>query len=314
MNSEITDDQLTVWKVSLALRLRQLSGDAFQDFFADVMVAKHGEGYIPIRAHGALGDKGLDGYTTEDGCVHQCYGAHNGTLKVSTFTKKMTTDLGTAKLKLSPIMKSWAMVHNLDDLPTDVLLHFEQMKADNPDIKFKMFSRDSFEKTVFDLPLTAIEKLIGVAVALKGSRDLDVKALSELVTAIAAAADGLDPIVSEPKPVPVDKLEFNKVPMHWRRLIISHLDLAALVGSFFAEHRDPTIGEAVSTVLRTRYIELRQQTELTPGDILDRLNESVVSSSAGLQTPATMQAAFAILAYFFESCDIFEDSPEKVPA
>ena len=36
------------WKLSLRLKLRQSSGDAFQDFFSDVMQKLHGDVFVRI--------------------------------------------------------------------------------------------------------------------------------------------------------------------------------------------------------------------------------------------------------------------------
>lgn len=313
MNPDITADQHAVWKTALALQLRIANGDRFQDFFNEVMTASHGDKYVPIRAHGSLGDKGCDGYTRDDGCVYQCYGALNAKLNVGTFTKKMTKDLATAQTKLSAIMLRWAMVHNLDGLPTDVLLHFEQLRHAHPKYPLAMMSRDAFERMVFSLTIQQIEGLIGTAIALKGSRDLDAKALSDLIAGIVEAADAPEPPDWDPKTVPSDKMDFNKIPGHWRRLLKAHADLSVEVTAYFRRQVDPTVGDQVASVLKTRYIELRQQ-ELSAGDILDSLHESVVSSGTGLPAPEIQQAGFAILAHFFDSCEIFEDHPDKVPA
>lgn len=74
----MNSNQAYWWRVGLELKLRQLSGTAFQDFFADLMLAAHGDSYVRVRPYGQLGDKGCDGYLASSGRVHACYGAING--------------------------------------------------------------------------------------------------------------------------------------------------------------------------------------------------------------------------------------------
>jgi hypothetical protein len=62
------------WKISLRLKLRQSSGDAFQDFFSEVMEKLHGSNFIRVRPFGQKGDKGCDGYLQPSGQLFQCYG------------------------------------------------------------------------------------------------------------------------------------------------------------------------------------------------------------------------------------------------
>jgi hypothetical protein len=85
------------WRVGLELKLRQSSGDAFQDFFGRVMQARHGDDYIRVRPFGRRGDKGCDGYLASSGRVYQCYGAVNGDEgKVDYLVSKMESDFAKA--------------------------------------------------------------------------------------------------------------------------------------------------------------------------------------------------------------------------
>jgi hypothetical protein len=61
--------------------------------------------------------------------------------------------------------------------------------------------------------------------------------------------------------------------------------------------------------MRVRYQYLRAQ-NLPPSAIMSSLYEMV--TGVGSVTPARQVAAQALLAFLFESCDIFEDDPAKV--
>jgi hypothetical protein len=104
------------YKISLRLKLRQSSGDAFQDFFSTVMGRLHSDDFVRVRPFGQKGDKGCDGYLQSSGQLFACYGAVNGDKgKVDYLVSKMDEDFAKAKKNLSEIMKEWHMVHNLVD-------------------------------------------------------------------------------------------------------------------------------------------------------------------------------------------------------
>jgi hypothetical protein len=111
------------WRIGLELKVRQLSGDAFQDFFGRIMQARYGDDYVRVRPYGQRGDKGCDGYLASSGRVYQCYGAVNGDgSKVDYLVDKMGVDFAKARDALKAIMKEWHMVHNLvDGLPIDAV-------------------------------------------------------------------------------------------------------------------------------------------------------------------------------------------------
>jgi hypothetical protein len=134
------------WRIALELKLRKSSGDAFQNFFSDLMGKRHGDDYVRTRPFGKLGDKGCDGYLQSTGDVFQCYGAINAdTGKVDYLIGKMEEDFLKAKTALSGIMKQWHMVHNLvDGLPTEAILKMEEMRQANANIKFGFIGADGF--------------------------------------------------------------------------------------------------------------------------------------------------------------------------
>jgi hypothetical protein len=109
--------------------------------------------------------------------------------------------------------------------------------------------------------------------------------------------------------VPPDKLEFNNLPGHWRTLIAGGWQNADLVATYLNRHPNPIAGEKIAQLFRGRYQYLRAQ-KLSPGSIMTSLYEMV--TGPGTIPPPRQVAAQALLAFLFESCDIFEDEPAKV--
>ncbi|MHB8270945.1 ABC-three component system protein [Bradyrhizobium sp.] len=306
----ITSEQRYWWRIALELKLRKCSGDAFQDFFSTIMASAHGSDFVRVRPFGVVGDKGCDGYLQSTGKVFACYGAINAASdKVQYLIKKMDEDFAKALKALASIMKEWHMVHNLvDGLPADAILKLEALKQANKAHVFGFIGMEGFEATILALPLVKIDGLLGIAATAQDAQNLQTTELRDLVAAIVQATDAQPIDVSTIRPVPPDKLDYNKLPGHWRSMIAGGWQNAHLVDQYLRQHHDTMIGERIAQRFRLRYQYFKAQ-NLDPGTIMSSLYEGI--TGIGLVPPARQVAAQALIAYLFESCDIFEVPPEK---
>jgi hypothetical protein len=148
--------------------------------------------------------------------------------------------------------------------------------------------------------------LLGVVATSKDTENLQNNCLRDLVINVSRLTEEALFDVASIRPVPPDKLDFNKLPGHWRALIANGWQNTHLVSGYLERHHDPLIGERIAQVLRVRYQYLKAQ-NLLPGAIMTELYELI--AGVGSVTPQRQVAAQALLAFFFESCDIFEDKP-----
>lgn len=311
LDPEISVEQRYWWRIALELRLRQSHGNAFQDFFSVVMGQLHGDDFVRVRPFGKLGDKGCDGYLNSSGQLFQCYGALNGENKqVAKLTKKMTDDFSTAAAKLTEIMREWHMVHNLiEGVPTEAITTLKALETANPKIKFGFIGFEGFVERVFKLTIQQIGSLLGPAASQTDAKNLDITTLRKLVDDLAAAADAVQPEAVDLRPVPVDKLTYNRLPNHWKSLISGGWINAPIVATYFERHPEPLMGDKVAALFKGKYNYFKAQ-HLTPSEIMVALFELV--TGIGNVLPQQQVAAQALLAFLFENCDIFERDPEPV--
>ncbi len=78
---------------------------------------------------------------------------------------------------------------------------------------------------------------------------------------------------------------------------------SGLVNSFFRKTPRPDLGERIAEAFRLRYAELRALD--LPAEQIFRHLQDYAGFHGG--EPKRQGAALAVLAYFFDSCDIFED-------
>lgn len=304
---KISNEQRYWWRIVLELRLRQSHGEAFQEFFSDVMGHLHSSDFVRVRAFGNLGDKGCDGYLQTTGQVFQCYGALNSeTNRVATLIKKINEDFATAKTKLASIMKEWHMVLNLvDGVPVEAIEAIEALKVANPSFKIGLIGKEGIEERVFRLSSERIASLLGPTATPVETKSLDIAVLRKLVDHLALS-DAPPPESVDLNLVPVGKLTHNGLPMHWQMFVRSGWANAPIVASYFARHPNPLKGDQVGTLLTQKYQSLKAQ-NLSPGNIMIALLELVTGQ--GPVPPQNQVAAQALLTHFFESCDIFEREP-----
>ena len=300
----MTDDHW--WRICLRLKLRQSSGDAFQDFFSKVMSARHGDDFVRVRSFGAKGDKGCDGYLRSSGKLYQCYGAVGGSQgKVDYLINKMDSDFCKAKTRLSSIMNVWSMVHNLvDGLPIEAVEKLKELESNNQDIAFRFFGLEGFEALMQELTGDDRIWLLGPAATNQDFQDLQVEELKLLIDAVIANTTTAEPVLVDLTPVSVTKLEANDLPAHWKSLVLAGWQNAHVVAAYLDEHYDTLRGERIGHLFSSRYQYLRSQ-GLNSESIMDRLYEYV--TGIGTVRPSRQVAAQALLAYLFEHCNIFEN-------
>ncbi len=307
----MTPEQRYWWRIALELKLRKCNGEAFQDFFSVMMGKVHGPDFIRVRAFGRRGDKGCDGYVLSSGRVFQCYGAVNGDSgKVDYLIGKMEDDYKKAAGAIPEIMKEWYMVHNIvDGLPIEAIQKLGDLKKSDPGRHFGFIGIEGFEQRIWGLGEADIEDLLGVVATAKDAQNVQAAEIRDLIAYVVSTSDSVDFDPSAIKPVPPDKLAFNKLPNHWRHLIAGGWPNAHIVKAYLDRHPDPLMGERVAQIFRVRYQYLKAQ-NLHPGAIMSSLFETV--TGVGAVPPERMAAAQSLISFLFESCDIFEDEPAKV--
>jgi hypothetical protein len=299
------------YKLALELRIRKAYGVAFQDFFSSVMEMAHGNDFVRVRPFGSLGDKGCDGYLSSSGCVFQCYGkAEDAPPNAAAIVTKLAEDYTLAASHLPDIMKEWHFAHNLvAGLPVVAVQKIESMKVAFPAHQFGTIGPAGLEERIFTLNESQLLELLGPAATADDSRNLRMDEVRDLVEAVMTSIDDATVDAGDIKPVPVDKLSFNKLPQHWRDLVSAASQNAPYVKQHFDHHPNPETGDAVAQAFRQRYRALRQE-NLAPGVIMDQLYEQ--TTGIGAVSARRQVAAQALLAYLFDACEIFEDHPSKV--
>ncbi|NIJ16037.1 ABC-three component system protein [Sphingobium vermicomposti] len=300
------------YRVAFDLKVRNAYGVAFQDFFSTVLEVRYGSDFIRVRPFGSLGDKGCDGYRSTAGQVFQCYGKLEDAAPSATgIAKKIVDDYVLAGGHLGTIMKEWHFAHNLvNGLPVEAVLKIEELKAAGSHV-VGTYGPTSLWAIVEELPDSALFSLLGPTATAEDSQNLKLEEVKLLTESLMASIATGSPASGEVKPVPADKLAFNKLPNHWVQLLTAASSNGPYLQQYFDQHPTVETGAEIAREFARRYAALKQEA-LAPGDIMDALYEQI--TGMGSVTAVRQVAAQAVLAYLFDACDIFEDHPDKVTA
>jgi hypothetical protein len=275
-------------------------GSEFQDWFISIVNHFYGTRFQRVRPTGKNGDYKCDGYVTLEQIVFQCYAPSEYTeRKLNT---KITEDFSGAKEHWKGQIKKWVFVHNvIPGLGPTTTQLLNRLREENPDITIETWCESELRDIAMELKLHQLEAIFGFVPSM---RTLDTLSYEDIAPVIAAIQTQEPyPLGSPIKPVSVEKLDKNQLPLEAAELLKIGRRKEQLVRQYFSQHNQPDFGEHVAQAFREKYGALKA-IKAEPGTIFNRMHEF----AGGIQDDVKKQGAvLAILSYFFENCDIFED-------
>ncbi len=274
-------------------------GKAFESFFARVMAHGFTGDFEPVRPYGPKGDLKCDGFRPSDGTVFQSYAPDS--TKLIELLAKIDEDFDGARTHWDAKMKRWEFVHNdVRGLPAEAVRKLDDLRAGRPAIAIAVFGEAEMRAVVMRLALHQLEDLFGVVPSQRTLERLDFASLRPVLIAIQRRNPGAEPPLSAPS---VIKLQHNALSPDAAELLRQGRRREKLVQDFFDAWPDPSFGEDIAEAFRTRYQALKTA-DLSPDQIFSELQ----SFAGGMDgEPSHQGAVLAVLSYFFERCDIFED-------
>ena len=275
------------------------NGVEFQDWFAELASHAYGADFELIRPYGKEGDWKCDGRLPHSGIYFQCYAPQ--THSSEAVTKKIGTDLAGAIEKWGDRVKVWVLVHNdRRGVPPQVADYVDQLRTTYSKIGIEIWVKPQLFRLFEAMSMLAREQLFGPAPSLSALQDLTMPDLKPIIDALEQCEPEPGAILSPPPSV--RKLEKNALSNDAAVLLRSGRRKVHLVERYLTNHVYVELGERIAEAFRLRYAQLRRL-DITADQIFGHLQQY-----AGMNgTPKRQVAALAILAYFFDICDIFED-------
>lgn len=281
----------------LKFRIDYLSkrGMEFQDWF--VRLAGFAiSGFIAVKPHGSSGDYKSDGWDPATRTVFQCYAPY--TMDLNTLLQKIREDFTGAKEHWN--LARWVFVHNDErGLPPAAVQLLDELRTDS--IAIEEWTESEIHRLLSGLSLEHHEILFGVAPSATDFHNLTLQEITEVLDALVQANPSYNN--EEISPPSLEKISKNSLSDDAVALLSIGRRKEPLLDRFLQRRADVTFGERIAEGFRTRYMELKT-TSASSDEILSGLQSYAGGVGA---SPKRQAAALAIISYFFERCDIFED-------
>lgn len=294
------------YRLQLRLLFHERRGDAFQDFFAELMARKHRGDFLRSRPWGNEGDRKNDGYLRSTRTMFQVYAPDEFTAAKT--VAKIREDFPGALEHWDEHLDEWVFVHNgrgLGPQVTKALLdEFAALRKKHPSRRVATWGYEEIEPIVMSLSDDDLAELLGRVGSLEELRRIGYAEIQPVLSRLAEFSPAGVGIVR--REVPEKKLEFNGLSEHAQDMIRMGMRRVDAVERYLRESRQPTLGDKVAAAYNTHYLSLR----LT-GKSADEIFEALLEFTNGPVRRNVGQelAALTVLAHFFASCDIFEDAP-----
>lgn len=279
-------------------------GDGFQRLFEKLMSQAYPNDFMACRPWGNFGDRKNDGYLPSARILFQVYAPNE--LSAAEAVKKISEDFDGAKEHWKQYFDEWTFVHNAPDsrLGPHVIEVLNKLRQGNPQIKIGHWGYEEMLAKFRQLSLEHLESWFGPSLTMEANVNLGYSDLIAVLTHISTASA---PITSEVKAVSAGKIEANLLSQAVADFLKIGMQKSSLVAQFFNIWKNPTYGEQIAQAFKSKYMALRDRTpQLHPDEIFGQL-ETWAGGTANT-TPTHKAAVLAVLAYFFDKCEIFEDA------
>lgn len=282
------------------LKFAESRGNEFQDFFNNLMERRDPD-FRRVRPWGNQGDRKNDGWSPASRTLYQVYAP--ASFKSSDLAAKLTDDFDGAVDYWEQYFDTWVFVHNdVDGLAPEVERKVAELNQQNENITCTSWGREQVRRELAQLQDADRTALLGPLITAEQFLSVSAASLQPLFEHLEGAAPNPDP--QGIRPVPVDKIERNGLGDAQARLLTLGEAKLQLVDEYLTRvSPQPTYKSEVSSVFTAKYEELRAALE-NADDIFDNL---LMWLTGGVAEADRVVNAVTVLAYFFFTCQIFEE-------
>ncbi len=298
-------DELVAACYEMAFRSRYAlsKGDAFQDLFSAMMELRHPSDFVRVRPWGKFGDHKNDGYLRSTRQLFQCYAPRE--MDMARCKAKIIKDFTEALPFWKEHFDQWVLAHNdIDGLAADVLKLLLDLSATHAPVSALQWGYAELHVEFRQLSEMDMARLLGPAPGRKDVVDVRLDSIQRLLEHIALQPE---PLTVDVRVVPAEKLEYNQLSQAAGTLLKAGMTRSEVVKKYLRGLSDQTRYDRVAAAFRLRYRELKDE-GMAPDEIFVGLQRFV--AGGGVATPPNQAATLAILAFFFEACEIFERPPD----
>ena len=276
----------------------------FESWFASMATRVYGTDFELVKAGGQHGDKKSDGWRISTKTVYQCY-APESPSTFATKAKAKISDSFPEVIQYWPDMKEWVFVHNnaegISPAVSDKLI---EVRNQYDTLSIVTASRDFLKDELHDK--LSLQQLIDIYPSANlNFSEVQMAHIRPLLKGIIAART----VIPDPNSfgdIPDEaKLDYNDLSPDSKYDIRRAQPHINVVDRYLAGMNNPQNASIIQAQMRAKYLELRDL-GYDPDEILGEL----LLFCGGEGTSSVAAAAYVIVAYYLDSCDVFENVPQ----
>lgn len=288
-------------------RFVTLTGTQFEDYVTSALQIVHGPTFLNPKPKGRLGDHGCDGITGDGLIAYACFGYMSGRASEKQICDKITGDFERAKSQWSTF-KKWRFVSNAGVGPKaskEILsINAKHAAGSARQIEAAQVDEAGFWNQML-LPLER-EDLDKIFPGVPHSSNVTLSELYPLLDGLGSGA--LTPTngayIGEISP---HKMQYNELSQRVRIEFQDARVHVPVIREWFAGHSDPTLRDVQGARFKQIYCDARK-ISTSPDEIIERLYVNLGGPNFRYESKRA-NGVYAVTAFFFDECDIFEIPP-----
>ena len=280
-------------------------GAAFEDYVEGILIRFHDDYFNPTPA-GSLGDGGCDGLAESGTILYACYGSRAKKDTERKLRDKLAGDFARGLNSWSSFT-TWRFITNAPAGPEcarqlTILQQSHSPMSQRP-LTIRLWNPEKLWVDI--LSGFSSDDLNEIFPGAPGLANVELEDLVPLLDALQGATPPESGV--KIRPVPLGKMEFNDLPEASRIELNSGRTLAPRIDAWYEASASPDLHEQHAEQFRLIYDEAKAAVS-APGEILERIYVSVGGGDFRLDG-VRANAVYAVAAYFFDECHIFEAPP-----
>lgn len=293
------------------------SAQAFEDFFCEIMKA-YDDSFKKVKASGSIGDRKCDGFNDLTGEYYQCY-APEDMIKAThrkTAMAKISSDIKGLISKWQGVKKIFYVINDrFSGLSPEIYDLINVLKTTFSSIEIEIFSMERLSKICLSLSDFEKQRILGYCPDLTNNKtEIDFDTISNIIQYIEKNT----PIQYDDNlfvPDFSEKIKINSLSERISMQLNNAKYYTSKIDEFYDENPNYD-KESLRNYIRNIYFNTRDEFLKSLPDqqgiqdkiFLQMLNEITYNPAS----KTVVDNALVILAFFFESCDIFEEPKEVV--
>jgi hypothetical protein len=284
------------------------TGEAFESYI-DSVLRQHHDDFTNPRPMGSFGDGGCDGLGDAGRILYAMYGSRPMADAERRHREKIRGDFERA-LNHYDFFEVWRFVTNAP-LGIECAKYLTQIRrahgpaSDRPILIQDWDAVYVWNNIMTAMPWAKLDRILPGAPGLVNLELIDMVPLLESLDGAHHNGLGNDPV----RPVPPHKMSYNQLPETAMMEFNAGRVWAHPIELWFRE-QDPELRDRKALTFRSIYEAARFVTQ-EPAEVLERVYVALGGPNFRLDARRA-NAVYAVTAFFFDSCDIFEEPPAEL--